>query len=127
MKNVISIEISTNNLLPTSYKRFYNNEKLNDFKNIDIETNDGDLVSLIKFMEATEIIASFNENFNVLGYDLLPIANMEYGDIMCLDFRNNPTNPQIIYCNHELALESLEDAITLLFNDFDELYKFLIL
>lgn len=46
---------------------------------------------------------------------------------MCLDFRNNPTNPQIIYCNHELALESLEDAITLLFNDFDELYKFLIL
>lgn len=83
MKNVISIEISTNNLLPTSYKRFYNNEKLNDFKNIDIETNDGDLVSLIKFMEATEIIASFNENFNVLGYDLLPIANMNM-EISCV-------------------------------------------
>ena len=44
-----------------------------------------------------------------------------YEDFICLDFRVNKQNPEIVYWNYELALENPIEGITLLYSSMDEL------
>ena len=59
--------------------------------------------------------------YDYFGYDIVPIAEVEYEDFICLDFRVNKQNPEIVYWNYELALENPIEGITLLYSSMDEL------
>lgn len=125
MTKLNKIERQMNFFLPNNYKQFYISEKFDDFKNININTNNCETFLMVKFMKADEIISTYDENYNFWSYNFLPIAYMEYGDFMCLDFRNNNYNPQIVYWSYELAIENLDDSTIFLFDDFENLYNFL--
>ena len=74
-----------------------------------------------KFLNANEINDILDEFYDYFGYDIVPIAEVEYEDFICLDFRVNKQNPEIVYWNYELALENPIEGITLLYSSMDDL------
>ena len=67
---------------------------------------DEDSINIRKFLNANEINDVLDEFYDYFGYDIVPIAEVEYEDFICLDFRVNKQNPEIVYWNYELALEN---------------------
>ena len=82
---------------------------------------DEDSINIRKFLNANEINDVLDEFYDYFGYDIVPIAEVEYEDFICLDFRVNKQNPEIVYWNYELALENPIEGITLLYSSMDEL------
>ena len=95
MLNLDNIEKKLNIKLPEVYKKLYQSsfEKLN--KKIEIHVND----------------------------DIVPIAETDYEDYICLLYKENRKNPSIIYWNYDLALENASEGITIL---YDNMHEFLI-
>ena len=75
---------------------------------------------IMKFLTATEINNILEEFYDFFGYDIIPIAEMEHNDYLCLYYAKNRQIPSIIYWNYELALENSEEAILFLYNDITE-------
>ena len=73
-----------------------------------------------KFLTVTEMIDILDEFYDMLGYDVVPIAETSYDDYICLYFKENMKQPSIVYWNYELALENPDEGILLLFEDLDE-------
>ncbi len=120
MRSLESIEKKQNIKFPEEYKRLYQS----NFKEIDngMEIHAGDDVFYIsKFLTTTEINDILEEFHDFLGYDIVPIAETDYDDYICLNYRENMKKPSIVYWNYELALESLEEGILFL---YDSMYEF---
>lgn len=113
------IEKKQNIKFPKEYKQLYQS----NFKEIDnrIEIHAGeDIFHINKFLVATEISDVLDEFYDFFGYDIVPIAKVDYEDYICLYFRENTNKPSIIYWNYELALENPEEAIFFLYNSLHE-------
>ena len=82
---------------------------------------DEDSININKFLDANEINDVLDEFYDYFGYDIVPIAEVEYEDFICLDFRVNKQNPEIVYWNYELALENPIEGTTLLYSSMNEL------
>lgn len=61
------------------------------------------------------------EFYDFMGYDIVPIAETDDDDYICLYYRENMKNPSIVYWNYELALENPEEGILFL---YDSMYEF---
>lgn len=120
MYSLESIEKKQNIKFPEEYKRLYQS----NFKEIDnrIEIHVGDDVFCIsKFLTTTEISDILKEYYDFFGYDIVPIAETDEDDYICLYYRENMKKPLIVYWNYELALENPEEGILFL---YDSMYEF---
>lgn len=113
------IERKQNIKFPEAYIDLYQSN-FKDIEKLSIKVN-GDFITIKKFLNANEINDALDEFYDDLGYDLVPIAEVEYEDFICLDFRDNKKNPSIVYWNYELALENSIEGITLLYSSLNEL------
>lgn len=119
MFNLDNIEKKQNIKLPKEYKKLYQS----NFKEIGNEVKiyaGSDIFSIRKFLTATEINDILDELYNFFGYDIIPIAETDYEDYICLDYRDDMESPTIIYWNYELASEDLTEGTVLLYNNMHE-------
>lgn len=79
-----------------------------------------DIFKIRKFLTATEMFDILDEFYDLFGYDIIPIAEADYDDYICLYYRKNMKQPSIIYWDYELALENPEKGILLLCEDMHE-------
>lgn len=61
------------------------------------------------------------EFYDFFGYDIIPIAETDDDNYICLYYKENMKKPLIIYWNYELALENPEEGILFL---YDSIYEF---
>ena len=119
MVSLVCIEKKQNIKFPEVYTKLYQS----NFKGISkmkIQLDEHS-INIRKFLNANEINDVLDEFYDYFGYDIVPIAEVEYEDFICLDFRVNKQNPEIVYWNYELALENPIEGITLLYSSMDEL------
>lgn len=74
-----------------------------------------------QILTTTEINDILEELYDFFGYDIVPIAETDYDDYICLYYRENMKKPSIVYWDYELALENSEEGILFL---FDSMYEF---
>lgn len=74
-----------------------------------------------KFLTATEINDVLEEFYDFFGYDIIPIAETDSDDYMCLYYKKNRECPSVIYWDYELALINSEEAIFFLYDTMYEL------
>lgn len=120
MYSLESIEKKQNIKLPEEYKRLYQS----GFKKIDGKNKiyfEDDVFCISKFLTVSEISHILEEFYDFWGYDIIPIAEVDYGDYICLYYKENRQIPLIIYWNYELALENLKEGIIVL---YDCMYEF---
>lgn len=122
MYSLEDIEKKQNIKLPEKYKQLYKS----GFKEIDgrfeIHTNE-EIIRINSFLTVTEINDILEEFYDLFGYGIVPIAETEYDDYICLYYRENNSIPSIIYWFYELAVENPEEAI---FNLYDNIDKFVV-
>ena len=96
MFNLDNIEKKQNIKLPEAYKKFYQSyfEKFNN--RMEIHVND-DVFIIQKFLSAAEINDILDEFYDFWGYDIVPIAETDNEDYICLFFKENGKNPSVIY------------------------------
>ena len=119
MFNLDNIEKKQNIKLPEAYKKFYQSyfEKFNN--RMEIHVND-DVFIIQKFLSAAEINDILDEFYDFWGYDIVPIAETDYEDYICLYYRDTAKNPSIVYWNYELALENPSEGISFLYGSIRE-------
>ena len=121
MHNLKSIENKQNIIFPSIYKDLYQS----GFKEIDgrlnICTNE-ETIRISKFLSAEEMNSILEEFYDFWGYDIIPIAETEYDDYICLLYKECSSDPAVIYWDYELAMVSSEDAIFYLYDNIDELF-----
>ncbi|MBT2701336.1 SMI1/KNR4 family protein [Bacillus sp. ISL-40] len=67
----------------------------------------------------TQLEDRLTDNEDLIGADILPIAVLFAGDFVCLDFRKNRENPNVVIWNHEESVE-LEPVTYLIADTFSE-------
>ena len=113
------IEKKQNIKFPEEYKRLYQSG-FKEFSNrLEIHVNN-EVFSIHKFLSAAEINDILEEFYDFWGYDVVPIAETDYEDYICLYYRENAKSPSIIYWNYELALENSTEGITFLYSTMHE-------
>ena len=119
MCSLHDIEQKQNIIFPRKYVELYksNFKEINNKLHFHTEEEN---FKIIKFLTAAEINNILEEFCDFFGYDIIPIAEMEYNDYLCLYYVKNRKFPSIIYWNYELALENSEEAILFLYNDITE-------
>lgn len=65
----------------------------------------------------SQIGERLTDNDDLLGAEVLPIANVFAGDMVCLDFRRNKQNPSVCVWSHEES-DVLEPVFYKITNDF---------
>ncbi len=108
--------------LPQKYKMLMLSGEINSFKNICILTNEGEEFFILQFLTSEQICTTHKKHFFYGGCDLIPIAELEYGDFICLDFSENQDKPKVVFWNYEYTLEEEKNVTEILFNSFDEFY-----
>jgi len=113
-----NIEKRYNIKLPKEYKQFYQYaiKEINNKIELHIEN---DILNIKKFLTVSEINDISEEYYDFFGYDIIPIAETDYGDYICLYYKGNTQNPSIIYWDYELAAESghSSDGVSVLYKD----------
>ncbi|EAD1480618.1 SMI1/KNR4 family protein [Listeria monocytogenes] len=68
----------------------------------------------------TQLEDRLTDNEDLIGVDILPIAVLFAGDFVCLDFRKDRNNPNVVVWNHEESaeLEPVTYFVTNTFSDF---------
>lgn len=68
----------------------------------------------------SQIEERLTENEDLVGYELLPIAELFAGDYICLDYRENKGNPDICIWSHEESgeLEPVTYKVADTFSEF---------
>ena len=119
MYTLNDIEKKQNIKFPEEYKRLYQSD-FKEFNNrLEFHVND-DVFRIYIFLSVAEINNLLEEFYDFWGYDIVPIAETDYEDYICLYYRENRENPSIIYWNYELALENSTEGITFLFSSLNE-------
>lgn len=73
----------------------------------------------------TQLEDRLTENEDLIGADFIPIAVLFAGDFVCLDFRKDRKNPEIVVWNHEESaeLEPVTYFVTNTFHDYIAIVK----
>ena len=112
------IEKKQNIRLPEKYKQLYHLDFAEVNEKIKLQTEE-EIFYIKHFLTATEIIHTLDVFYDFWGYDIVPIAELEYGDYICLYYKECRTNPTIVYWNYELALENPGGSMLFLFDDIE--------
>ena len=116
-----NIEKRYNIKLPKEYKQFYQYaiKEINNKVELHIEN---DILNIQKYLTVSEINDILEEYYDFFGYDIIPIAETDYGDYICLYYKGNTQNPSIIYWNYELVAASgyPSDGISVLYKDISQ-------
>ena len=92
MYTLNNIEKKQNIKFPEEYKRLYQSG-FKEFSNrLEFHVND-DVFRICKFLSVTEMNALLEEFYDFWGYDIIPIAETDYEDYICLYYRENRENP----------------------------------
>ncbi|MDE6567771.1 MAG: SMI1/KNR4 family protein [Lachnospiraceae bacterium] len=121
MFNLKSVEKKQNIILPSRYKNLYQF----DFKEIEGRMNictKEETIRISKFLNAEEMNNIIDEFYDFWSYDIIPIAETEYDNYICLFYRKNSSDPSVIYWDYDLAIECEEDAIFYLYDNIEELF-----
>ena len=108
--NLYDIEKKQNIKLPERYKQLYQSNFQDISVRLTVQINE-EAFNIKKFMTVTEIIHALDEFYDFWGYDIVPIAEDEYGNYKCLYYKSCGNIPMVVYWNYELALENPDDAI----------------
>lgn len=112
------IEKKQNIKLPERYKQLYQS----NFRDIDrkaiVRTNKEEF-HIKKFLTVTEIIHALDEFYDLWGYDIVPIAEDNWEDYICLYYKNSRNVPVVVYWDCDLALENPDDAISFLYDSIE--------
>lgn len=120
MYSLKSIEKKQNIKFPEEYKRLYQSNFKEIGNKIEIHVGD-DVFCISRFLTTTEIDDILKEFYDFFGYDIVPIAETDDVDYICLYYKENMKEPSIVYWNYELALENPEEGILFL---YDSMYEF---
>ena len=119
MFDLENIEKKQNIKFPEVYKKIYKSGLKEMTKRLEIYVDD-EVFRIRKFLTAAEINEILEEFFDFFGYDIIPIAETDFDDYICLCYRENTKNPSIIHWNYELALENPEEGISFLYGSINE-------
>lgn len=122
MFSLKSIEKKQNIILPPRYKNLYQS----DFKEIEDRRNictNEETIRISKFLNAEEMNNIIEEFYDFWSYDIIPIAETEYDDYVCLFYRKNSFDPSVIYWDYDLATVCSEDAIFCLYDNIEEFFQ----
>jgi hypothetical protein len=119
MLNLDCIEKKQNIKFPEEYKQLYQSNFVTLNDRMEINTKE-DIFRIRKFLSATEISDILEEFYDFLGYDIIPVAEIDYGDYICLYYKEDAEEPSIIYWDYELALENAEEGISYLYSNAHE-------
>ena len=113
-------------------EKFWRVKLPNDFINFLKENNGGErFLCLLKTpcdntfgmydidVTLTQLEERLTDNEDLIGVDILPIAVLFAGDFICLDFREDIENPNVVVWNHEESAE-LEPITYFVANTFSE-------
>ena len=102
------------------YFHFGNNEKVIDRFLCVLENSKNNLLSMY---DIDVVMSQLDERLfvheDILGFELIPIAALFGGDFVCLNYLENPDNPNICIWYHEESYE-LEPAVEFVANNFAE-------
>ena len=98
------------------YRTSYQSDFINFNGRREIHVNDDSFV-IQKILSVDEINKLLDEFYDFWGYDIVPIAETDNEDYICLFFKENGKNPSVIYWNYELALEDSSEGITTLYDN----------
>lgn len=122
------IEKRLNIKLPKEYIDFINN--INKFNNKKIILLDDEEDILIKKFFTLDnkieenVFQIYNEYRNIMLEGVIPIAETEYKDYICLYYDiDREKSPKIIFWCYELALEKLGEGMFSISNSFNEFEK----
>lgn len=119
MYKLEDIEKRLNVRLPEKYKNLF----LSDFREIENKRKiyiEADIFCIERFLSAFDIYNLLEEDYEFFGYDLIPIAEAEFGDYICLYYDVDRENPSIVYWDYEFALADSKDQIKLLYANINE-------
>lgn len=119
MINLEYIEKKQDIKLPKEYKQFYQTG-FEEFKSGFVIHVNQDVFNIRKFLSAAEINDILDELYDFFGYDIVPIAETEYDDYICLCYKKSAKNPTIIYWDYELVLEGSKEGISILYGSMHE-------
>lgn len=119
MYSLENIEKKQNIKFPEAYQILYQSNFKAIGKRMEMHVGN-DIFKIRKFLTATEMFDILDEFYDLFGYDIIPIAEADYDDYICLYYRKNMKQPSIIYWDYELALENPEKGILLLCEDMHE-------
>ncbi len=116
-----SIEKKQNIVFPSEYKKLYE-DKFAICGGRHTVYFGNDILDISKFLLVSEINLVIDELFDILGYDIIPIAETDYEDYICLYYKDSREKPSVVYLNYELAMESDEEAIQVLYDNLSEFF-----
>jgi len=119
MISLENIEKKQNIKFPDIYMELCQSD-FKDIRKMNIQVDD-ESINIKKFLLANEINDVLDEFYDYFGYEIIPIAETEYDDYICLDYRTDKQNPAIIYWNYELSLENSIEGIMFLYKSVYEL------
>ena len=119
--------LETNGGIPQKNEFTYNNRKrmiesflciLEDTENSEFGSYDIDVV-------LTQIEDRLTDNEDLVGCEVLPIAELFAGDYLCMDFRKDKDSPEICIWSHEES-EELDPVTYKVANTFTEFVGMLV-
>lgn len=119
MINLCDIEKKQNIKFPEEYKQLYQSDFKEFTGKMELRVND-DIFSIQKFLSASEIKDILEEFFVFWGYDIVPIAEIDFEDYICLYYRNDIINPSVIFWSYELVLENSSEEKTVLYGNIHD-------
>ena len=117
-----SFEKRHNINLPKVYKELYESDfyKISTTVNIHIQN---DIFNIRRFLLPSEIDDIMDEFYDFLGHDIVPFAEIDAEEYICLYYQEIEKNPSIIYWNYELALENAVNGILFLYENIEQFLK----
>lgn len=115
-----SIEKKQNILYPSEYKSLYKEKFVISGNRHKIYAGN-DVFNINKFLIASEVCSIIDGLYDFFGYDLIPIAETDDGDYICLYYKDSRRNPSVAYWNYELAMENDDESISILYDSLSEL------
>ena len=116
--SLLDIERKLNIHLPEKYKKLY----FSDFAEVDKNKLqiEEDIFYIKKFLTVTEIISALDEFYDFWGYDIVPIAEVEDGDYICLYYKDSRNNPIIVYWDYDIAIENSGTSMLFLYDNIEQ-------
>lgn len=115
-----SIEKKQHIIFSSDYKSLYKDEFV-ILEKLHLVLVNNDVFNISRFLLVSEINLLIDEFYDILGYDTIPIAEIDYEDYICLYYKDSREKPSVVYLNYELAMEGDSEAVQVLYSSFTEL------
>ena len=119
--------LETNGGIPQKNEFTYNNRKrmIESFLGILEDTENSEFGSYDIDVVLTQIEDRLTDNEDLVGCEVLPIAELFAGDYLCMDFRKDKDSPEMCIWSHEES-EELDPVTYKVANTFTEFVGMLV-